>query len=83
MPLSVLGDPNPIDADAVRNDNGASVGEVVGDGIQFLYENTGFVDFDEEIKRGKDIQILFKHKNHLNNLPFLQSSSLSSSISSS
>ena len=52
VPLSVLGDPNPIDAEAVRNTKGASVGDVVGDGIQFVYEETGFVDFKTEIKRG-------------------------------
>eukprot|EP00009_Paramoeba_aestuarina_P004329 CAMPEP_0201511284 /NCGR_PEP_ID=MMETSP0161_2-20130828/3752_1 /ASSEMBLY_ACC=CAM_ASM_000251 /TAXON_ID=180227 /ORGANISM="Neoparamoeba aestuarina, Strain SoJaBio B1-5/56/2" /LENGTH=1798 /DNA_ID=CAMNT_0047906711 /DNA_START=91 /DNA_END=5487 /DNA_ORIENTATION=- len=50
VPLSVLGDPNPIDAEAVRNENGASVGEAVGNGIKFIYGRSNFVDHREEVE---------------------------------
>ena len=53
VPLSVLGDPNPIDEHAVRNDKGASVGQVVGNGMQFLYGRSNFFDFREEVSTVK------------------------------
>ena len=36
----------------MRNSKGGSVGGVVGDGVQLLYEDTGFVDFGREVKEG-------------------------------
>ena len=48
-----------MDAEPVRNDNGASVGDVVGDGIQLLYEETGFVDFETEVEQSERFFFFF------------------------
>ena len=52
MPLTVLGDPNPIDAYPVRNTKGASVGRVVGDGMSLLHNNESFIDWEDEVESG-------------------------------
>jgi hypothetical protein len=39
VPLTVLGNPNPINADPVRNFEGTSVGQVIGNGMSFILSN--------------------------------------------
>ena len=53
FPLTVLGDPNPIDPYPVRNTNGASVGQVVGDGIALVHSNQSFINWEEEVRTGQ------------------------------
>jgi hypothetical protein len=52
VPLTVLGDPNPIDQYPVRNTKGASVGRVVGDGMSLLHNNESFIDWEGEVESG-------------------------------
>jgi hypothetical protein len=52
VPLTVLGDPNPIDPYPVRNALGASVGQIAGDGFSFSFVNVSYISFATEVQRG-------------------------------
>eukprot|EP00008_Paramoeba_atlantica_P001690 CAMPEP_0201501200 /NCGR_PEP_ID=MMETSP0151_2-20130828/83460_1 /ASSEMBLY_ACC=CAM_ASM_000257 /TAXON_ID=200890 /ORGANISM="Paramoeba atlantica, Strain 621/1 / CCAP 1560/9" /LENGTH=730 /DNA_ID=CAMNT_0047894689 /DNA_START=771 /DNA_END=2964 /DNA_ORIENTATION=- len=57
-PVTVFGDPNTVDPDSVRNEHGASVGVIVGDGI-FVSPSTDFT-----LTRDMSMLIYFRVSEH-------------------